>query len=166
MCNVQIAWFMFPALKWDIYEFIKYMCTFWVYVFSHLIFILAMTVYREVLKPLWNILEVASQVSCYKVKINCLRLGAFKLQNFNVKWLWVLNLSWMDLSCFSNSSLLSLSYTPEGKHRNCERKCNVPKHDTIAPGVFKPEPLDPESHSLTIQWIRLCATPYVRHYKD
>lgn len=30
MCNVQIAWFMFPALKWD-YEFIKYVCTFWVH---------------------------------------------------------------------------------------------------------------------------------------
>jgi len=57
----------------------------------------------------------------------------------------------MDLSCFSNSSLLSLSYPPEGKHRNCERKFNVSKHDTIAPGVFKLEPLDLEFDSLTIQ---------------
>lgn len=70
----------------------------------------------------------------------------------------------MDLSRFSNNSLLSLSYTPEGEDRNCERKFNVPKHETIAPGVFKPKPLDLEYDALTIQCIRLyTALDYALH---
>jgi len=84
--------------------------------------------------------------------VSGLRLVAYKVQHFNMKWLRVLNLSPVWISDVSCVNLLVSLYTPKGEERHCDSKCFVQKHDTITAAVFKPESLDLESNVLTIQW--------------